>query len=873
MNDLATPDPELVVIIPIFKHSGLLAEAVESVLKQQFTRGLHLVLVNDGCPFSETHELCQDYAFTYPETVTYLRQSNDGLSAARNSGIRHVLEYIPSAEAIYLLDADNRIRPHSLSRAKASLDADPSIDWIYPDIDMFGLASASDYGGPYSLLIHSVMNICEAGSLIHRRVFEAGVLFDTSFNIGWEDWDFFLCAAEKGFRGKNVSFGLQYRKRPESMLAESRRETVALDSAILKKHERLFQTKTQIQLEQTEAPRYAIHLIDEQRVLYCVDPEAAGTRTLSFAEFDKEFWHSVIAPGHVRTPPLNIFVRRSFLESLSKARILHNVLWKMETAAGSDCVSSLALEENPEGRLSLSVLEDVDGEGRHRDALLTMVPKPLLKPSLMDGHVDEIESIVEVKPTLKVVTLKLSVPERVYRTVKNKTDTSVSGVLSAFNGLRDSKWKSASGVRWGHRTPGISLRGAEHTLIRKPFENEPVYPRLPNEKRNVGFLFSLIEFEGVEGVGLQIARGLRAHGWTPHAVVLGSEDIAFNQEWQEVFSSINLVSEPDYNAQTEQTHYFGTEIPSWATRGQHGKLLSTLQWLDVAINFHGGAAVGMMGQLRQNGIKTLNCLHLNDLSALGMPNGDTYLGLAYEHAFDYFVPCSKTLGTWLHGMGVPQDKIVSVQNAPGFEIDPKLTAGGIAARKSRNPSDPLRVLFLGRLDHQNGLDHLNNIIMLTRTERIDIEWRILGGSALAKQAATEPVEVSALEKLPVFTPAEPTEAYAWADVVVLLSRYEELPLTVLDALRAGAVMIATDVGAIREILQDGVNGVLLPEPKAISGAVEALKRFSLRRGELERLSDAGVEEMQNRSWTANVEPLVRVLDGSLPSSKLAPTGK
>ena len=316
MNDLATPDPELVVIIPIFKHSGLLAEAVESVLKQQFTRGLHLVLVNDGCPFSETHELCQDYAFTYPETVTYLRQSNDGLSAARNSGIRHVLEYIPSAEAIYLLDADNRIRPHSLSRAKASLDADPSIDWIYPDIDMFGLASASDYGGPYSLLIHSVMNICEAGSLIHRRVFEAGVLFDTSFNIGWEDWDFFLCAAEKGFRGKNVSFGLQYRKRPESMLAESRRETVALDSAILKKHERLFQTKTQIQLEQTEAPRYAIHLIDEQRVLYCVDPEAAGTRTLSFAEFDKEFWHSVIAPGHVRTPPLNIFVRRSFLESL-----------------------------------------------------------------------------------------------------------------------------------------------------------------------------------------------------------------------------------------------------------------------------------------------------------------------------------------------------------------------------------------------------------------------------------------------------------------------------------------------------------------------------------------------------------------------------
>ena len=68
----------------------------------------------------------------------------------------------------------------------------------------------------------------------------------------------------------------------------------------------------------------------------------------------------------------------------------------------------------------------------------------------------------------------------------------------------------------------------------------------------------------------------------------------------------------------------------------------------------------------------------------------------------------------------------------------------------------------------------------------------------------------------------------------------------LDAMRAGTVMITTDVGAIREILQDAVNGVLLAEPQAISGTVEALKRLSPRRGELERLSDAGVEEMQSR---------------------------
>lgn len=51
----------------------------------------------------------------------------------------------------------------------------------------------------HSLLIHTAMNICEAGSLIRRKVFEAGVFFDTTFKSGFEDWDFFLTAAEAGF--------------------------------------------------------------------------------------------------------------------------------------------------------------------------------------------------------------------------------------------------------------------------------------------------------------------------------------------------------------------------------------------------------------------------------------------------------------------------------------------------------------------------------------------------------------------------------------------------------------------------------------------------------------------------------------------------
>ncbi len=75
-------------------------------------------------------------------------------------------------------------------------------------------------------------------------------------------------------------------------------------------------------------------------------------------------------------------------------------------------------------------------------------------------------------------------------------------------------------------------------------------------------------------------------------------------------------------------------------------------------------------------------------------------------------------------------------------------------------------------------------------------------------------------------------------------------------------MIATDVGATDEMLQDRVTGVLLPEEQAVPGAVKALRRFSRDRTELNRLSAAGIEVMQGRTWTGNVEGLVGRLQAS-----------
>ncbi|MBN2002165.1 MAG: glycosyltransferase family 4 protein [Anaerolineae bacterium] len=54
------------------------------------------------------------------------------------------------------------------------------------------------------------------------------------------------------------------------------------------------------------------------------------------------------------------------------------------------------------------------------------------------------------------------------------------------------------------------------------------------------------------------------------------------------------------------------------------------------------------------------------------------------------------------------------------------------------------------------------------------------------------------------------EMLAHSQIAVLASNWEGLPITLLEAMRAGLPVVATNVGGIPELVQDGVNGYLIP---------------------------------------------------------------
>jgi glycosyltransferase involved in cell wall biosynthesis len=83
------------------------------------------------------------------------------------------------------------------------------------------------------------------------------------------------------------------------------------------------------------------------------------------------------------------------------------------------------------------------------------------------------------------------------------------------------------------------------------------------------------------------------------------------------------------------------------------------------------------------------------------------------------------------------------------------------------------------------------------------------------------------------------------DVAVLASRTEAFPIALLEYMAAGRAIVATSVGSVPEVLQDGATGLLV-EPEAPAGLAGAIRRFLRDPGLGRRCALAALAAVQER---------------------------
>jgi hypothetical protein len=850
----------IAVIIPAWRQPGLLPEALASVLAQLGAPPVAAVVVDDGCPSPSTAAVALQYAAAQPGRVFLLRQRNRGLSAARNTGIEFALAAFPNARALFFLDADNRLLPAFLARAWAAMQAAPlGIGWFYPDIDEFGAAQNCACGGEFSLLQLIVQNYCEAGSLVRREVFATGLRFDTTtMRAGFEDWDFWLQAARAGFRGQHLpAAGFLYRRRPESMLSAAERQRDHLLRLLRARHAPLLAPRALAALEAAEAPRFALFEVDRPGVALFVDP--AQVETVEAPAFRRRLVAAGQAPGAVHAPAICLFAEAEPLALLRDQRLCPGLLWWAERLLRDH--DMVALEIAAAGRAELAFEQSRDSDAAIAGSGILLLGHERLMRFAADPLSPEVVSLDGEMPLPRIARLRLSLPGPVPAAGAGalrllQAEVAALAKLRAASAGLPGPWR----IDWRGKRSGMAMEARAAIGLGATLPILPVAGR-----RDIGFLLPLFAFAGLEKVVMRQAQVLRARGWRTHLVVAGALRMDWGPELAECFDSVTLFQGLGEDRLEFDTGYFGGTTSRMGGDPGGADALGVLAHCDAVINTHAVGCHALVAPLRRLGVKIFGALHLVERTPWDEPHGNPHMLAAYEHAYDGVLVISDALRRWCIGQGLPRDKIFLVRNAPGYATAPGRVAEALAARATRD--GPLRVLFLGRLDAQKGIDRLAAMIAATRGA--EVTWRVVGREVLG-DGARPLLEVEP----PVQDPAALDALYAWADLLVLPSRFEGVPLVILEAQRMGCAVAATDVGAVAEIVADGADGVLVPadleEEATIDRFTRTIHRLAADRAALRAMGAAAASRAAALDWETCMQDVLARLDQLVPGAVPVP---
>jgi len=200
--------PRLSVILPCHDDGEYLIDAVASV-ERNAPAGTELIVVDDGSTQPRTREVL---AALREAGHRVIEQPQSGLPAARNCGIA-----ASAGDYVLPLDADNRLLPGFAAEAIAILDEDPTVGVVYGDRREFGARSGDVAVSELDLPRLLWSNYIDACAVFRRAVWNDCDGYDVAFPI-WEDWDFWLTAAQYGWRFVHLPRAtFEYRIRPDSM--------------------------------------------------------------------------------------------------------------------------------------------------------------------------------------------------------------------------------------------------------------------------------------------------------------------------------------------------------------------------------------------------------------------------------------------------------------------------------------------------------------------------------------------------------------------------------------------------------------------------------------------------------------------------------
>jgi glycosyltransferase involved in cell wall biosynthesis len=216
---------------------------------------------------------------------------------------------------------------------------------------------------------------------------------------------------------------------------------------------------------------------------------------------------------------------------------------------------------------------------------------------------------------------------------------------------------------------------------------------------------------------------------------------------------------------------------------------------------------------------------------------------------------------------VPRERVRIIYNgAPLAEFAPGPPERGRAARRSLGVPDAAPLVgIVGRVNAQKAHRFLVDAMPAVLARAPETYLAIIGDGDLVEPLRQQARERGVAERV-IFAGhrADVPAVLQALDVFCISSTYEGTPLALFEAFAGGKAVVSTAVDGCREVVEDGVTGLLVPPsdpPRLAEALIRVLVDSSLR----ERLARAAIEASKRYDIAACVQQIEALYDELLPA--------
>jgi glycosyltransferase involved in cell wall biosynthesis len=157
----------------------------------------------------------------------------------------------------------------------------------------------------------------------------------------------------------------------------------------------------------------------------------------------------------------------------------------------------------------------------------------------------------------------------------------------------------------------------------------------------------------------------------------------------------------------------------------------------------------------------------------------------------------------------------------------------------RRSDGPLTLICVARLDPLKSHDLLVRSLAALRSQGLDTRLRIVGDGPTRAAVEDEIARLNLGDRVELLgVRSDVPDLLATADIFVLPSMAEGLPMTVIEAMACGLPVIASDVGGVSELVASNVNGLLV-HARNQQALTDALRLLVTDAGLRRRMGAAG----------------------------------